>query len=103
MTDGHRAAWKRLRALRLAALAALLILPPAGIALTILLAAPTNAEGAGSSNVGMFACVIPIAILVRLIIAFECPECRKPFSSGGGTGTHLTNKRCVHCGLVLGG
>ena len=100
MPDKHRRAWKHLRRLRLGALAALLILPPAGIAWAILVE-PHVADG--SSRVSMLITVVPLAILIKLITGFECPGCRKPFSSGGRTGIHLTNQRCVNCGLAIGG
>ncbi len=100
MTDEHRRAWKQLRRLRLGGLAALLIGLPGGVAVGIF-AQPLL--GDGSPRVSVLIAVVPVAILVRLITSFECPDCRKPFSTGGGTGVHLTNKRCVHCGLTLGG
>ena len=99
MTEEHRRAWKHLRRLRLGGLAALLIFPPCGIAVGIL-AQPLL--GDSSSRVSVLIAVVPVAILVRLITSFECTDCRKPFSAGGGTGVHLTNKRCVRCGLTLG-
>lgn len=99
MTDPHRDAWKKLRRLRLAGLAALLVGLPCAVAVGIF-AEPLL--GDASPRVSVFIAVLPVVFLVRLITSFECPACRKPFSTGGGTGVHLTNKRCVSCGLTLG-
>ena len=102
MTDPHRDAWKKLRRLRLAALAALaalLVGLPCAVAVGIF-AEPLLGDASG--RVSVFIAVLPVVFLVRLITSFERPDCRKPFSTGGGTGVHLTNKRCVSCGLKLG-
>ena len=55
-----------------------------------------------SPRVSVFIAVVPVVALVHLVTTFKCPACRKPFSTGAGSGIQLTNKRCVHCGLMLG-
>lgn len=38
---------------------------------------------------------------LRQLTKLECPDCGRLFSVNERSGTHLTNKRCAHCGLLL--
>jgi len=58
-----------------------------------------NASTSVSMSVPIFAMVLVVARLT----SFECPDCGKAFSRHETRGMHLTNKRCVHCGLDLSG
>lgn len=91
--------WQDLRLWRVVGLVSLILFPiwPLGmVVLRELYDVPIQAA---------WALCLPLFVVgaaARKITTFECPECRRPFSSHDQTGTQLTNKRCAHCGLAMG-
>ena len=91
--------WRELRMWRVIAVAALVWIPLWPV-LTVVLVELHDFPRSLHSVVG--APVILDFAAVRRITSFECPECHLSFSMHERTGTHLTNKRCAHCGASIG-
>ena len=100
MTEKHERARRELGRWRLIGLLMLLLIPCVLVASVILV----QLYDAGSStSVSMSVPVFAMVFVVVRLMSFECPDCGQSFSRHETRGMHLTNKRCVHCGLDLSG
>jgi predicted RNA-binding Zn-ribbon protein involved in translation (DUF1610 family) len=99
MTEKARHAWQVLRFWRVVGIVALILVPIWPLVMVVLI---ELFDFPRSLHSIVAAPIFVVAASARQITSFECPECRRPFSRHERTGTHLSNKRCAHCGLAVG-
>ena len=91
--------WRALRVWRIVGVVALVFVPLWPLAMVVLV---ELFDFPRSMHAVVGAPLLLVMAAVRRVTSFECPECRRSFSTHERTGTHLTNERCAHCGLALG-
>lgn len=91
--------WQVLRVWRVVGIVALILVPLWPLAMVVLI---ELFEFPRSLHAVVAAPVLVVGVAVRQITSFECPECHRSFSRHERAGTHLTNERCVSCGLAVG-